>query len=152
MEKGLKIKSPGNAGGLWLGSAAPSAWVPALGFLKPVSPSWPEGPLGLVATVLPAGPFWAYTMNEVDLQVQTPNHWSLGTYCVLSCPCPQSSYKKLLLKWEGPHLNRSKSTPSEGHEEGQGSGLQPGLPQGSDARGLPCLRRGQGDGMCGLNE
>ena len=72
------------AGGLWLGSAAPSAWVPALGFLKPVSPSWPKGPLGLVATVLPAGPFWAYTMNEVDLQVQTPNHWSLGTYCVLT--------------------------------------------------------------------
>ena len=90
------------------------AWVPALGFLKPVSPPWPEGPLGLVATVLPAGPSWAYTMNEVDLQVQTPNHWSLGTYCVLSCPCPQSLYKKLLPNWEGPHLNRSKSTPVKG--------------------------------------
>lgn len=124
------------------------AWVPALGFLKPVSPPWPEGPLGLVATVLPAGPSWACTMNEIDLQVQTPNHWSLGTYCVLSCPCPQSSYQKLLRNWEGPHLNRSRSTPSEGHEEGQGSGLQPGLPRvlmpgvglvSGEAKGVECV-------------
>lgn len=33
MEKGIKIKSPGNAGGLWLGSATPASlgpcpWLP----------------------------------------------------------------------------------------------------------------------------
>lgn len=130
MEKGIKrSRVSRNAGGLWLGSALLPAWVPALGFLKPVSPPWPEVPLGLVATVLPAGLLGLY-YEQVDLQVQIPNHWSLGTYWPLfsAVPVPKALGRRCFRTGRVPSRQIQVHT-SRRQKRGPSSGLSQAFPR-----------------------